>query len=577
MTNKIYVATEGANTVTVIDGMTDSIVKVGGSIEPFCIGLNPMTNKIYVANLNGGGFVTVIDGSTYSATTVSMGPDLSYLGALAVNMVNNKIYMANASGNWVTILNGATDSTTTISVESGQLGFAINQVTNKIYVASGGRDTVTVIDGETDSTKVVIGGTGSNALAVNPVTNMIYVANTASNTITSINGVTNATGIINVGSGPSAIAMNSATNMIYVANGGSNTVTVINGATNAAITIPVGADPDAIAVNSMTNKIYVANYNSNNITIIDGATNMPSTINAGVSPVFVAVNSITNKIYVANDNSSNVTIIDGSSLPPAVPVLSTPSNGSSNLFLPITFSMEDDTCGVTSFVIEFSLSASFVQTTDIVINDSSAAIYSPYPNSTYFWRAKATNQYGTSAWSVTESFSTGNYLGPVTLLSPADNAGSVSPYPILQWTTVATANDYTVQISTSPFFNSYVYTTTFPGVSLTVDLASSNMKYYWRVCAVGAPGNGPFSVDSFTTASTGIRKGLPRLSPGFGFSGVFAVYSLTGRQVFKAEFPAYATKDFLLKSVSRMPAKGCYQYRILEGHTVRDEGRIIVR
>jgi len=218
--------------------------------------------------------------------------------------------------------------------------------------------------------------------------------------------------------------------MIYVANGGSNTVTVINGATNAAITIPVGADPCAIAVNSVTNKIYVANNNNHNVTIIDGATNTPATVMAGYSPVSIAVNSITNMIYVANYSGNNITVIDGSSLPPGSPTLSTPSNGSLNLFLPLTFSVRDDTCSVTSFTMEFASAASFLPATDIIINDPSTVVNGPSTvindslalmfglntNSTYFWRARATNQYGTSAWSAINSFSTGQV--PDTLVAP---------------------------------------------------------------------------------------------------------------------------------------------------------------
>ena len=55
---------------------------------------------------------------------------------------------------------------------------AVNPVTNKIYVANYDSDNVTVIDGATNDTT-----TGARrvvrpcAVAVNPVTNKIYVAN----------------------------------------------------------------------------------------------------------------------------------------------------------------------------------------------------------------------------------------------------------------------------------------------------------------------------------------------------------------------------------------------------------------
>ena len=55
-------------------------------------------------------------------------------------------------------------------------------MTNKIYVANYGSANVTVIDGATNSTTTVAAGTGPSAVAVNPVTNKIYVANFGSNT-----------------------------------------------------------------------------------------------------------------------------------------------------------------------------------------------------------------------------------------------------------------------------------------------------------------------------------------------------------------------------------------------------------
>ena len=47
---------------------------------------------------------------------------------------------------------------------------AVNPVTNKIYVANYGSNNVTVIDGATNGTTTVTAGNGPGAVAVNPVT-----------------------------------------------------------------------------------------------------------------------------------------------------------------------------------------------------------------------------------------------------------------------------------------------------------------------------------------------------------------------------------------------------------------------
>jgi uncharacterized repeat protein (TIGR03803 family)/YVTN family beta-propeller protein len=294
-------------------------VPVGNA--PVAIALNPVTNKVYVSN-NGSRNVTVIDGTTNSTTTVT-NSNMQALWGIAANPVTNKIYVAN----WynVIVIDGATNSTLVVKDPnaSGSFFVAVNPVTDKIYVANWNTNNITVIDGATNTTSDVAAGTNPHAIAVNEVTNTIYVPNWGSGDITVIDGATNAAATVKDPNASVAneVAVNTVTNKIYVTNFGSNNVTVIDGATNtvATITDPNGIHPAMLGVNAVTNKIYVENGNegaylgSNNITVIDGATNSFVTISDpnGNVPDSVAVNSVTNKIYFANNDSNNVTVLDG--------------------------------------------------------------------------------------------------------------------------------------------------------------------------------------------------------------------------------------------------------------------------
>ena len=275
--------------------------------NPYSLAVNSVTNKVYVANANGNS-VTVIDGSSESTATVTVGtsPD-----ALAVNPVTNKIYVANHLSGTVSIIDGGTNGVATVTVGSLPQSVAVNQATNKIYVANYGDKTVTVIDGGTDTTTTIAAGTNPQSLAVNAVTNKIYVADYNSASVTVIDGATNQTSTLPVGKGPLTVAVNSVTDKIYVANSLNADVTVIDGATNATTLVTAGSTPYALAVDATANKTYVANKDSNNVTVIAGATNQTSTISVGAAPVSVAVNSSTGKIYVADSNGGNVTVIDG--------------------------------------------------------------------------------------------------------------------------------------------------------------------------------------------------------------------------------------------------------------------------
>ena len=284
VTNKIYVPS------AVIDGATDVLTYIPG-IGGDAVAVNPVTNKIYVAN--DGGYTYVIDGATNSTTTV-IDPNALPLhaAAIAVNPVTNKIYVANNGifipfntnpGN-VTVINGATNSATTLTDPNAStpVSVAVNILTNKIYIANQGSSpninngNITVIDGATSAITTLTdpNAVSPQAVALNQTTNKIYVANGSSN-VTVIDGATNAISTLKDPNamGTNAVAVDSATNTIYVTSGG---VTVINGATNSVATVidPNASNHVAVAVNPAMNMIYVVNYNyvaaKGTVTVIDG-------------------------------------------------------------------------------------------------------------------------------------------------------------------------------------------------------------------------------------------------------------------------------------------------------------------
>jgi YVTN family beta-propeller protein len=317
VTNKIYVANEDSLNVTVIDGVTLSTTAIAVGVAPATVVVDPLTNKIYVTNVCGNdpncssdsdGTVTVIDGATLTSQTivVSIAPR-----ATAVNSITNKVYVANQDSNTVTVIDGATNNTTTIAVGLAPIGVAVNTVTNKIYVVNSSSRTVTVIDGATNGTTTIhVPIDPSYAVAVNSITNRIYLADDL-NTVAVIDGVTNNVTEVVVGSRPFDLAVNPMSNKIYVANYNSNDVTVIDGATNNTTTVPVGTNPGAVGVNPVTNKIYVVNEYGNTVTMIDGATNDTTTVAVGLLPLAEAVDPLTNRIYVANYFDSTVSVIAG--------------------------------------------------------------------------------------------------------------------------------------------------------------------------------------------------------------------------------------------------------------------------
>jgi YVTN family beta-propeller protein len=322
VTNKVYVANTNSNSVTVIDGATNSAVTVPAGWAPQAVAVDSAINKIYVANSNSN-TVTVIDGTNNATSTVGVGSEPM---AIAANPVTNKIYVSNYHGTSVTVIDGATNSTLTVAVGTYPEALAINQITNKVYVVNCGSGSVTIIDGATNTTSAVAVGGAPEALAINQQTNKVYVANYTSNNLTVIDGVTKLTTTVNVGQGPSAVAVNPVTNQIFVANEQAGSVTIIDGATLSVInTIPVGGNPSAVQVDPVTNKAYVTNYLwFGSVTMIDGSSGLTSTLRVGTYPAGLAADFTSKLLYVPNSADNTVSVIFGAASGPLLFVPMTP-------------------------------------------------------------------------------------------------------------------------------------------------------------------------------------------------------------------------------------------------------------
>jgi YVTN family beta-propeller protein len=235
----------------------------------------------------------------------------------------------------------------TATVGSAPLGVAVDAVNNTVYVANSASSTVSVIDlatcdaaSQSDCTPVATAtvGTLPSAVAVDDNADTVYVANSASSTVSVIDLATcfagNTSGCTpvataTVGGGPADVAVDG--NTVYVANSGSGTVSVINAGTcsgdnqsscNPVATVTVGGSPQGLAVDTATGTLYVTDFESGAVSVIDGATcdavnqsncTAVASVSVGNGPEGVAVEATTNTIYVANSGSGTVSLIDGAS------------------------------------------------------------------------------------------------------------------------------------------------------------------------------------------------------------------------------------------------------------------------
>jgi YVTN family beta-propeller protein len=207
---------------------------------PIAIAINHNTNTIYVANADDN-TVSIINGTT----NTKIGENILVGNTpydIAINHNTNTIYVANADDNTVSVIDGKnnTKMEKDIHVGDNPSAIAINPHTSMVYVINAGNNTVSVID---EIHKKKIGGNipvGDNpsAIAINPIANTIYVANADDNTVSVIDGKNNTKmeKDIPVGDNPSAIAINQNTRTVYIAKSGDDSLSIIDDTAKKVVT-----------------------------------------------------------------------------------------------------------------------------------------------------------------------------------------------------------------------------------------------------------------------------------------------------------------------------------------------------
>lgn len=281
--------------------------------NPIDVAVNPATDRIYSANFQVPGTVSVIDGAT---NTVVASIPLPSPGSVDVNPTTNRIYVANVFHNTVSVIDGGTNGViATIPVGDGPNGVVVNPTTDRVYVTNLFGGDVSVIDATTDTVVATVAvGDFPRFPDLNPLTNRVYVPNQDSDTVSVIDGTTNAVmATILVGDAPFFIAANPTTNRIYAGGAPSS---VIDGTTNTVIgTLPVNAF--GVAVNPATDRVYAT---TDVLVVIDAATNtIAATVAVGSLPHGPAANALTNRVYVPNAGSNTVSVIQDLVPPPPPP------------------------------------------------------------------------------------------------------------------------------------------------------------------------------------------------------------------------------------------------------------------
>jgi YVTN family beta-propeller protein len=118
----------------VLDGKTSATTLVHTGDIPCALAVDSSTGRVYAANYASNS-VTVIDGASNSVVaTVSVGTRPQ---AVAVDSATHRVYVANTHDNTVTAIDGVTNSVVaTIKVGSEPYAIAVDSATDIVFVAN---------------------------------------------------------------------------------------------------------------------------------------------------------------------------------------------------------------------------------------------------------------------------------------------------------------------------------------------------------------------------------------------------------------------------------------------------------
>ena len=295
--NRIYVANESSNTVTVIDGASFNVVATvdARNYSTHDLSLTRDGRLLFATNL-ASGRVSVID--TISLETVASIFTGGRCHVVTLTNDNRQAWVANIGEDNISIIDVANLRILgTIPTGKGPTGLTFSRDGAYAYVSNQGDRTVTVIDTSSHRTiKSIPVGPNPHFLVVGPE-GRIWGSNTGSDNVYVIDPASQSiVGTLKVGPSPQQIAFGYkglAGPNAYITVGGMNKVLVAGGEPgNMRILeeIPVGDRPNGIWANPQGTRVFVVHEGSNDLYVIDtGTATVLAKVDVGRKPIRVVV------------------------------------------------------------------------------------------------------------------------------------------------------------------------------------------------------------------------------------------------------------------------------------------------
>ncbi|MBQ0984984.1 Ig-like domain repeat protein [Streptomyces sp. F63] len=264
---KLYVANNAANTVSVIDTATDTVVVPAIPVGewPYDVAVAP-NGKAYVTN-SSAGTVSVIDTATDQVLTTVAAGDFP-AGAAAAG---DKVYTVLSAGNAVAVIDTVTDQVAD-EIPVGENPIAVAVAPNgKAYVTNSGDGTVSVIDAATGEPvgQPVPVGSGPFWVAAAPNGKVYVTGSDETGTVTVIDSATDQVlAVIPVDGVAWGVAAGADGTVRVAVPGPVPSILLIDSATDQSVGQIATADPPYLLAVAPGNKLYATNAESDTVTVL---------------------------------------------------------------------------------------------------------------------------------------------------------------------------------------------------------------------------------------------------------------------------------------------------------------------
>jgi YVTN family beta-propeller protein len=306
--------------VTVLSGTSGAVVasfSLGAGRFPMTPTYDPRTGDFYVPTILAGlpqgtrGNLTVVNAS-HEEMVGNISLTFNPAGALYVPSIDS-FYVANSSGNNLTVLNGSSDLVTGQINGPNTPGIMAYAANGNVYVGTF-ENNITVIDSSTGAVIATFSDDrGPDGFAYDPLDQELYATDYVWNNVTAYSTQTNAlVATVLLGVQPTSLTYDTRNHDLYVYDRLSNGLVVINGSTDRVVgTLPNGSGAIDVVYDPVTNDLYETNYYGENLSILNATTGaILGWLGTGTYPWDVACDPTTGDLYVTNAISDNVTVID---------------------------------------------------------------------------------------------------------------------------------------------------------------------------------------------------------------------------------------------------------------------------